>query len=107
MTVLSYDVTRYHVLAKRLNLTLHEVANGDMFVKSCKGNWYLELTDKNVKLWHLNFDGITDGHRSFSKSYHFQKYMPCIEDTLRYIHAHDAVRYTQYERTERIFGRNA
>lgn len=107
MTVLSHDVKRYHVLADRFDLKLHEIANGDIFAKSSKGNWYLELTGRKVRLWHKNFDGISDNHRSFRKNYHFQKNMPSIEETLRYIHAHDAIRYTQYERTERIFAKIA
>ncbi len=93
---------KLYELANNLSLKLH-ISVSDIFVTSSKGGWRIEICGNGIKLWHRNFSLNRNKSRSISNSYHLQKkYMPNAEEALKYITAHDNVRFTTKENYIRI-----
>ena len=98
------DFKEIENMGKQYGLTIH-ASYGGIFIKSPKGNWRLEIIDNNnINLYHeSNFKIGKAGN--FEYHYHFQKKFMNIKNSLEYIKSHDHIRYTQNEKSERIFNK--
>lgn len=93
------DFEAIEKLGEKYNLKVHATV-GAVFIQSPKGNWMFDIIEStDVKLYHKNTKQKYNGN--FEHGYHFQKSLPDIEETFRYIAKHDKSRYTKKERTER------
>ena len=94
------DFDAIEKLGEKYNLKVHATV-GAIFIQSPKGNWMFDtIRETDIRLYHKN----TRRKRNcnFEEGYHFQKSLPDIEETFRYIVQHDRTRYTKKERTERF-----
>ena len=78
------DFKEIENMGKQYGLTIH-ASYGGIFIKSPKGNWRLEIIDNNdINLYH-------ESNFKIGKAGNFEY--------------HDHIRYTQNEKSERIFNK--